>query len=258
MSVSTEGAERHTGVMIATSVLVLFVGAAVPLVALHPIFTYSTFEARAVPMTATAVVWLVGLCLVLWQLRQRLGSSRTPGTLDHVLGLGPLLSGVAAVASVRFAAFPVAIQWRREGYGWPPLSVGLDNVVQQTYVVGLTLIYVTVAAGLLLEAVAVLPAWLDRLRHRRAVATGEPRVGTAAPGQAEPVEDRGHAQEAPTRPPLTGDPYWYEYPVGLGGEVARAFVRTLIPFALGLAGCFVLMLAIGILAEEGLFGDPGL
>lgn len=52
--------------------------------------------------------------------------------------------------------------------------------------------------------------------------------------------------------------HWHEYPVGLGGEVARAGVRTLIALLIGLASAFVLMMIGGILAEEHLFNDPGL
>ncbi|MCD0447157.1 hypothetical protein LO763_26420 [Glycomyces sp. A-F 0318] len=52
--------------------------------------------------------------------------------------------------------------------------------------------------------------------------------------------------------------HWHEYPVGLGGEVARASVRALFAFLIGLAAAFVLMMIGGILAEEHLFNDPGL
>lgn len=51
--------------------------------------------------------------------------------------------------------------------------------------------------------------------------------------------------------------HWYEYPIGLAGEVVRAFVRTLLPFLCGLGGTFVLVLGVGIMADEGLLGDPG-
>ncbi|MEU5874066.1 hypothetical protein AB0A73_21230 [Glycomyces sp. NPDC047369] len=52
--------------------------------------------------------------------------------------------------------------------------------------------------------------------------------------------------------------HWHEYPVGLGGEVARACVRALIALLIGLASAFVLMMIGAILAEEHLFNDPGL
>lgn len=51
--------------------------------------------------------------------------------------------------------------------------------------------------------------------------------------------------------------HWHEYPIGLVGEVVRAFVRTLLPFLCGLGGTFVLVLGVGIMADEGLLGDPG-
>ncbi|MER7558464.1 hypothetical protein ABTZ46_16090 [Nocardioides sp. NPDC126508] len=51
--------------------------------------------------------------------------------------------------------------------------------------------------------------------------------------------------------------HWHEYPVGLAGEVVRAFVRTLLPFLGGLGGTFALVLGLGIMADEGLLGDPG-
>lgn len=51
--------------------------------------------------------------------------------------------------------------------------------------------------------------------------------------------------------------HWYEYPIGLVGEVVRASVRTLVPFLCGLGGTFVLVLGVGIMADEGLLGDPG-
>lgn len=52
--------------------------------------------------------------------------------------------------------------------------------------------------------------------------------------------------------------HWHEYSVGLGGEVARAGVRALIAFMIGLASAFGLIMIGGILAEEHLFNDPGL
>lgn len=52
--------------------------------------------------------------------------------------------------------------------------------------------------------------------------------------------------------------HWREYPVSLGGEVARAGVRALSAFLIGLASAFGLMMIGGILAEEHLFNDPGL
>jgi hypothetical protein len=52
--------------------------------------------------------------------------------------------------------------------------------------------------------------------------------------------------------------HWHEYPVGLGGEVARACGRALIAFLIGLASAFALIMIGGILAEEHLFNDPGL
>jgi hypothetical protein len=52
--------------------------------------------------------------------------------------------------------------------------------------------------------------------------------------------------------------HWHEYPVGLGGEVARACGRALIAFLIGLASAFALIMIGGILAEEHLLNDPGL
>jgi hypothetical protein len=52
--------------------------------------------------------------------------------------------------------------------------------------------------------------------------------------------------------------HWHEYPVGLGGEVARACGRALIAFLIGLASAFALIMISAILAEEHLFNDPGL
>lgn len=52
--------------------------------------------------------------------------------------------------------------------------------------------------------------------------------------------------------------HWYEHPVGLGGEVARACVRALLAFLIGLGCSFVLILCAALLAEENLLGDPGL
>ncbi|TQL70726.1 hypothetical protein FB381_4668 [Nocardioides albertanoniae] len=51
--------------------------------------------------------------------------------------------------------------------------------------------------------------------------------------------------------------HWYEYPVGLVGEITRAFERTLFPFLTGLGGTFVLVLGVGMMADEGMLGDPG-
>lgn len=52
--------------------------------------------------------------------------------------------------------------------------------------------------------------------------------------------------------------HWFEHPVGLFGEVARACVRALLAFLIGLGGTFALILCAGILAEEDLLDDPGL
>ncbi|WP_199038764.1 hypothetical protein [Glycomyces salinus] len=52
--------------------------------------------------------------------------------------------------------------------------------------------------------------------------------------------------------------HWHEYPVGLGGEVARACVRALLAFLIGLGCSFVLILCVGLLVEEDMLGDPGL
>lgn len=51
---------------------------------------------------------------------------------------------------------------------------------------------------------------------------------------------------------------WHEYPVGLGGEIARAAAHALIALLIGLAFAFGVILIGGILAEERLFDDPGL
>lgn len=49
--------------------------------------------------------------------------------------------------------------------------------------------------------------------------------------------------------------YWREYPVGFGGELARVFVRTLIPFGVALLLTFALILVIGIVNEENLISE---
>ncbi|MFD2469772.1 hypothetical protein [Amycolatopsis silviterrae] len=55
-----------------------------------------------------------------------------------------------------------------------------------------------------------------------------------------------------------GSWHWHEYEVGLASEAARACVRSLTSFLIGLGGAFVLILGIGLLAEEDLLDDPGL
>lgn len=52
--------------------------------------------------------------------------------------------------------------------------------------------------------------------------------------------------------------HWHEYEVGLVGEVARTFARCLVALLIGLGAAFALILGVGLLAEEGLLGDPGL
>ncbi|WP_406642653.1 hypothetical protein [Amycolatopsis sp. WGS_07] len=52
--------------------------------------------------------------------------------------------------------------------------------------------------------------------------------------------------------------HWHEYEVGLVSEAARACVRALASFLIGLGGAFVLILGIGLLAEQDLLDDPGL
>lgn len=52
--------------------------------------------------------------------------------------------------------------------------------------------------------------------------------------------------------------HWFEHEVGLVGEVARACARALAAFLIGLGCSFVLILGVGLLAEEDLLGDPGL
>ncbi|GAB3421945.1 hypothetical protein [Flindersiella endophytica] len=51
--------------------------------------------------------------------------------------------------------------------------------------------------------------------------------------------------------------HWHEYDVGLVGEVARACAGALVAFLIGLGCAFVLILGVGLLAEEALLGDPG-
>ncbi len=52
--------------------------------------------------------------------------------------------------------------------------------------------------------------------------------------------------------------HWYEYEVGLAGEIARACVRSLTSFLIGLGCAFALIMGMGFLAEEDLLDDPGL
>ncbi|MEV4733041.1 hypothetical protein [Saccharopolyspora sp. NPDC049426] len=52
--------------------------------------------------------------------------------------------------------------------------------------------------------------------------------------------------------------HWYEYEVGLAGEIARACVRSLTSFLIGLGCAFALIIGMGFLAEEDLLDDPGL
>jgi len=52
--------------------------------------------------------------------------------------------------------------------------------------------------------------------------------------------------------------HWHEHPIGLGGEVARACLRALFAFLIGLACSFALILCGGLLAEEDMLDDPGL
>ncbi|MFE6645516.1 hypothetical protein ACFVJS_03055 [Nocardioides sp. NPDC057772] len=51
--------------------------------------------------------------------------------------------------------------------------------------------------------------------------------------------------------------HWHEYPIGLVAEFVHAVVRISLPFLCGLGGTFVLVLGVGIMADEGLLGDPG-
>jgi hypothetical protein len=52
--------------------------------------------------------------------------------------------------------------------------------------------------------------------------------------------------------------HWHDHEIGLIGEVARAYVGALLAFLIGLGCAFVLILGVGLLAEEDLLGDPGL
>ncbi len=52
--------------------------------------------------------------------------------------------------------------------------------------------------------------------------------------------------------------HWYEYEVGLASEIARACVRSLTSFLIGLGCAFALIMGMGLLAEEDLLDDPGL
>jgi hypothetical protein len=52
--------------------------------------------------------------------------------------------------------------------------------------------------------------------------------------------------------------HWYEYEVGLAGEIARACVHALTSFLIGLGCAFALIMGVGLLAEEDLLDDPGL
>ena len=44
---------------------------------------------------------------------------------------------------------------------------------------------------------------------------------------------------------------WYEYPVGFVGDLCWATARTLVAFLIGLGGVFLLVVAVGLLGEEG-------
>lgn len=56
----------------------------------------------------------------------------------------------------------------------------------------------------------------------------------------------------------TSEPHWRVYPVGVAGELVNAMINALLPFLLGIGGAFVLLLAVGLIGEEGLIDDPAL
>lgn len=54
--------------------------------------------------------------------------------------------------------------------------------------------------------------------------------------------------------PHSSQPHWRIYPVGFAGQVVNAAIHALLPFIAGIGGAFVLILAIGLIAEERLLG----
>src|SRR5690606_10311057 len=88
-------------------------------------------------------------------------------------------------------------------------------------------------------------------------------AGTEGPTVAAFPYDPARSSQV-KEPPVSGDEgrsnpwHWHEHPIGLGGEVARACLRALFAFLIGLACSFALILCGGLLAEEDMLDDPGL
>ena len=59
---------------------------------------------------------------------------------------------------------------------------------------------------------------------------------------------------ASNKAPPTVATTWHEYPVGFIGESARALLRTLIPFLVGVGITFVLLLVGSMVLDEGVVG----
>lgn len=56
--------------------------------------------------------------------------------------------------------------------------------------------------------------------------------------------------------PAADDPRWRVYPVGLAGRVVNGAINALAPFLIGIGAALVLLLAVAMVAEEGLSGEP--
>lgn len=55
----------------------------------------------------------------------------------------------------------------------------------------------------------------------------------------------------------TAEPHWRVYPVSVFGELVNAALHAVKPFRAGIWGSLLLLIALGLLADEGLLGDLG-
>ncbi|HEV6954628.1 MAG TPA: hypothetical protein VKY86_15440 [Promicromonospora sp.] len=61
-----------------------------------------------------------------------------------------------------------------------------------------------------------------------------------------------------TRRSSADGPHWRVYPVGLAGNLVNGAINALAPFLIGIGASFVLLLAVAMVGEEALSGEPAL
>lgn len=61
-----------------------------------------------------------------------------------------------------------------------------------------------------------------------------------------------------TRRPAAVEPHWRVYPVGFAGRLVNGAINALAPFLLGIGAAFVLLLAVAVIGDEALSGEPAL